>query len=355
LTTIPGVDAVAAISAPLVNSLVIPTAVVSLDASPPQVAPEPANALAMGIGGSQVHVGGSDSLSAAHFFVSPDFFINVEAEIVRGRDIDRRDTVRSPWVAVINESAAQRFWPGEDPIGKQFRLPVVPDERPRTVIGVVRDIPLTVQQRGEQPAIYTPYLQQPTHYPLPGANMFGRMVFMLRTAGEPVGALPAARRVVAGIDPDWPLAGVMTMDEQLAAIGTRDRAEYVIVLAAFALTAALLAAIGIYGLMSYTVAQRTREIGIRIALGARSGEIVLRVGRQGLLLVTAGLIAGLAGSIVITPLLESQLWDVTPTDPATFAAVAVFLVSWRAWCRCAARSRWPRRAPCGANERRGCR
>jgi ABC-type antimicrobial peptide transport system permease subunit len=147
----------------------------------------------------------------------------------------------------------------------------------------------------------------------------------------------------------------MTMDEQLAAIGTRDRAEYVIVLAAFALTAALLAAIGIYGLMSYTVAQRTREIGIRIALGARSGEIVLRVGRQGLLVVTAGLIAGLAGSIVITPLLESQLWDVTPTDPATFAAVAVFLVSWRAWCRCAARSRWPRRAPCGANERRGCR
>jgi ABC-type antimicrobial peptide transport system permease subunit len=80
------------------------------------------------------------------------------------------------------------------------------------------------------------------------------------------------------------------------------------------------------GLMSYTVAQRTREIGIRIALGARSGEIVLRVGRQGLLLVAAGLIAGLAGSIVITPLLESQLWDVTPTDPATFAAVAAFLV-----------------------------
>ena len=326
LSTIPGVSAVAASTVPIVNSLVVPTATISLDLSTPLVAPAPARALAIGIGGPEVHVGGSDSLAAAHILVTPDFFTNVEAEIVRGRDIERRDTVQAQWVAIVNESAARRFWPGEDPIGKQLRLPVVPDERPRTVVGVVRDIPLTVQQRGQQPAIYTPYFQQPTHYPMPGANMFGRMVFMVRTAGEPAQVLPAVRRIVAGIDPDWPLAGVMTMEERLAAAGTRNRAEYVVVLAAFALTAALLAAIGVYGLMAYSVAQRTREIGIRIALGARSGEIVLRVSRQGLVLVTAGLFVGIAGSIAITPLLQSQLWDVAPTDPATFAAVSAFLV-----------------------------
>jgi putative ABC transport system permease protein len=326
LTTIPGVEAVAASTAPLVNSLVVHAARVSLDLAPPQGLPEPARALAVGIGGPEVHVGGEDSFSAAHFLVMPDFFTSAEGEIVRGRDIQRRDTVQSAWVAIVNESAARRFWPGEDPIGKQFRLPVVPEERPRTVIGVVRDIPLTVQQRGQQPAIYTPYLQQPTHYPLPGANMFGRMVFMVRTSGDPVRVLPAIRRAVAGIDPDWPLAGVMTMDERLAAAGTSNRVEYVIVLAAFALTAVLLAAIGVYGLLSYSVAQRTREIGIRVALGARSGEIVLRVSRQGLLLTTAGLAAGIAGSIAITPLLQSQLWDVAPTDPATFVAVSAFLV-----------------------------
>jgi putative ABC transport system permease protein len=326
LSTIPGVSAVAASTVPLVNSLVVPTATISLDLSTPQVAPAPARALAVGIGGPEVHVGGADALAAAHILVTPDFFTSVEAEIVRGRDIERRDTVQSQWVAIVNESAARRFWPGEDPIGKQFRMPVVPDERPRTVVGVIRDIPLTVQQRTQQPAIYTPYFQQPTHYPLPGANMFGRMVFMVRTAGEPAQILPAARRIVARIDPDWPLGGVMTMEERLAAAGTRNRAEYVVVLAAFALTAALLAAIGVYGLMAYSVAQRTREIGIRIALGARSGEIVLRVSRQGLVLVTAGLFVGVGGSIAITPLLQSQLWDVAPTDPTTFAAVSAFLV-----------------------------
>ena len=188
---------------------------------------------------------------------------------------------------------------------------------------MVRDIPLT-RQGDPAPVIYASYLQQPARYPQPGANMFGQMTFMLRSTGDPMRLLPDARRVVAEIDPDRPLANVITMEQQLDAV-IPQRGYFVFAITAFALAATVLAAIGVYGVMAYSVAQRTREIGIRVALGAGAGDVVRLVGGRTLWLVTIALSIGLAGALALTRLLQSQLWGVAPTDPATFAGVIAFL------------------------------
>ena len=140
-------------------------------------------------------------MTAAYFLVTPEFFTSIRSPQLRGRDFTEHDTAAGEWVAIINESAAHRFWPESDPLGHAFTILNSPEERPRTVIGIVRDIPLTLE--GElRPAIYTSYLQQPTGHPSIGANIFGQMMFMVRSTGDPMSLLPAARRVVGEVDPD---------------------------------------------------------------------------------------------------------------------------------------------------------
>jgi len=326
LRALPGVESVAGTSFPLLNSVVLPSMAVSVDAEAgvPHQAAGPMHTLTIGVRGAADHVADSRQLSAAYFLVTPGFFTSIGARLVRGRDFDDSDSATSQWVVIVNQSAAVRFWRGENPIGRHLRLPGVPDERPRTVIAVVRDIPLT-RQGDPAPVIYASYLQQPANYPQPGATMFGRMTFMVRTSGNPMSVLPEARRLVAGIDPDRPLANVMTIEQQLGEV-VPQRGYLVFGVTAFALMAMLLAAIGIYGVMSYTVAQRTREIGIRVALGAGRGEVVGLVGRHVLLVLALGLSAGLGGALALTRLLQSQLWGVTPTDLFTFTGSIVVLV-----------------------------
>ena len=145
---------------------------------------------------------------------------------------------------------------------------------------------------------------------------------MMRSAGDPMSLLPAARRVVSDVDPDRPLASVATMEQRLRFV-LPQRGYFVFAITAFALTATILAAIGIYGVMAYSVTQRTREIGIRVALGARAQEVIALVGRHAILIVALGLVTGLAGAVAATQLLQSQLWGVTPTDPTTFALVSL--------------------------------
>jgi FtsX-like permease family len=195
----------------------------------------------------------------------------------------------------------------------------------RVQIGVVRDIPLSLRHTAATPVIYTSYLQQPGTVLQEMVGLFGRMHFMVRTAGDPLGALAAVRKAVATIDADRPLASVETMDQLLEG-NVPQLGNMVLVLAGFALTAVLLAALGIYGVVAYAAARRTREIGIRIALGASRREIVALVSRRALVFVTAGLAIGLAAALAVTRLLESQLWDVSPTDPATFVGMVVLLV-----------------------------
>jgi len=204
-------------------------------------------------------------------------------------------------------------------------LDVVAGEQPREVVGVVRDIPLRQAAYDPMPVIYTSFLQQAPRYRGSFGNMFGQMTFLLRTSGDPMILVPAARRAVADADPDRPLASINTMDQLLGG-PMRSRSRYVLVLGIFAFVATVLAAIGIYGVMAYSVAQRTREIGIRMALGASAHEVVRLVGRQALLLIGVGLAMGLIGSLALTRFIASQLWGVTPTDPATFAGVTALLV-----------------------------
>ena len=325
LRAIPGAQAVAGASSPLVNSVVVPSATISLDAQRTRSATPsaPSASFAIGVGGSPSHLDERRTMTAAYFLVTPEFFTSIRSPQLRGRDFTEHDTATGEWVAIINESAAHRFWPEADPLGQTFTILNSPDERPRTVIGIVRDIPLTIE--GElRPAIYTSYLQQPTGHPSIGANIFGQMMFMMRSTGDPMSLLPAARRVVGEVDPDRPMSNIATMEQRLQGVIPR-RGYFVVAISAFAITATVLAAIGIYGVMAYAVTQRTREIGIRVALGAAAHEVIALVGQRVVHIVAVGLLAGLGGALAATQLIQAQLWDVTPTDPATFVLVSLLL------------------------------
>lgn len=322
LRAIPGAQAVAGVSTPLLNSVVVPSARISLDAQPTHAGTPsaPSASFAIGVGGAAAHLDERRTLTAAYFLVTPEFFASIRSQL-RGRDFTDRDTAAGEWVAIVNESAAHRFWPESDPLDQTFTILNSPEERRRRVIGIVRDIPLTIE--GEfRPAIYTSYLQQPTGHPSIGANIFGQMMFMVRSTADPISLLPAARRAVGEVDRDRPLSNIATMETRLQGVIPR-RGYFVFAISAFALTATLLAAIGVYGVMAYSVTQRTREIGIRVALGAATHEIIALVGRRVVLIVALGLLAGLGGALAVTQLIEAQLWDVTPTDPATFVLVSL--------------------------------
>ena len=324
LGALPGVESVAGSSYPLLNSVVVPLTLISLEPRDRQdAASTPAGSLAIGLGGNTTYVADRRSQTAAYFLVTPGFFTSIRAQLTQGRDVGAADISSSPWVAIVNETAAARFWPGQDPVGRRLTIADVPDERPREVIGVVRDIPLTLQS-DTQPVIYTSYLQQPRRHPRP-VTMFGQMSFLVRTSGDPMTLLSSARRVVAEIDPDRPLASVSTMGGRIGSL-VPERGYFVFAITAFALTAMLLAAIGIYGVLAYSVSQRAREIGIRFALGARVLEIVMLVGRRALAILSLGVAIGMVVSLMLTRLLQSQLWNVKPTDPATFAVVSMLLV-----------------------------
>jgi putative ABC transport system permease protein len=308
LRAVPGADSVAAISFQPVNSLILPV----MDVIPEdQTAPQPG--------------GAPQSRAAAYFLITPGLFHTLRTPLLRGRDINDRDTAQTPWVAIVNETAARRFWGDADPIGRRFTLDSVPEEQPREVIGVVKDIPTRHGQTDPQPVIYASYLQQPLRYRGPWAGMFGQMTFMVRHAGDVRGLTAAARSAVAEIEPNRPIGAIITAQQRLN-FG-RDRLRYrVFLVGTLAATAAVLAAIGVYGTLAYAVSQRTREIGIRKALGASTLELIVLVGRRAVLLTAAGLAAGCAGALALTRLIESQLWGITATDPATYASVSLVLV-----------------------------
>jgi putative ABC transport system permease protein len=306
LRTVPGVESVAAITQRPLNSILVPTMTVITDA-----VPEPG-------------VNDSGPRTAAYFLVTPNFFSTMKAPWSAGRDFDARDVQSAPWVAVVNETMARTFWPGEDPIGKRFRLDTVPEEHPREVVGVVRDIPLSQLQTEPRPVIYASYLQQPSRYRGPWANMFGEMTFVLRSSGQAFEVVPATRAAMLEVDPKRPVTSLLPLGFDLE-LGLRRRRPFAMVFGSFAAVAMLLAAIGVYGVMAYAVAQHTREIGIRRALGATWLHVVSMVGRHAIVVVGAGMTAGLAGALMLTHLIETQLWGVTPTDPATFAAVSALL------------------------------
>ena len=266
----------------------------------------------------------ADRLLPVYFLVTPNFFNTMRTRIVRGREFGSGDTTSSPWVAVVNETLARALWPGEDAIGKRIRLDVSSDEQTREVVGIVRDIPTRRAQLQADPVVYASTWQQPPTSRPPFAGMFGRMTFVLRTAGDPGALAPAVRRAVAEVEPDRPLANIASGRVERYFWG---RYSYVFVLAAFAIVATLIASIGVYGVMSYAVSQRLREIAVRIALGADARDVLTVVARQALAIVGVGLGIGVAVALGMMRFISSQLWGVTPTDPATFLMVAGLLAA----------------------------
>ncbi len=265
-----------------------------------------------------------NAMSAVFYPVTAGLFNTLHAPLLRGRDFTARDSASAPWVAIINQTMARTFWPNENPIGKHVTLDLVPDERPREIIAIAGDIKVSRVQTKPQPVMYVPHTQRPLRYRGPYQWTRNYMSYLVRPSGDSRSVIPELRKVAAEIDPSRPIGKFRTMDDVLGDQVQEPR-YYTLLLGIFAGVATLLATVGIYGIMAHSVAQRTREIGIRMALGAHWRDVFKLVMWNALLLIGTGLVAGLGGSLALTRLIATRLWGVTPTDPATFASVAMLL------------------------------
>jgi predicted permease len=271
-----------------------------------------------------VPVASSAGTEVTYEIVTPGFFATLRATRLRGRDFDDRDRSTSQWVAIVNESAARLLWPQQEAIGQQLSLDIVPEERPREIVGVVGDILLQRAQTGAVPVVYASFLQQPSRYRAPWSGMLSQMNFLVRRKSGPIDVIPLARRAVAEIEPTRPLANVAFIDDLSPLM--RDRQSYAAAMSAFAVVAVLLAAMGVYGVIARAVTERAREIGIRRALGAGSSDVVTFLSRRMIWLLTAGIAMGLLTALALTRLITSQLWGVSPGDPLTYVGAAVVVV-----------------------------
>ena len=260
---------------------------------------------------------GSQPLIASKVVVGGDYFRAIGIPLLRGRYFDEHDSEVAPHVVIVSQSLARHFWPLGEAIGKRLK-PGFENDTWCTVVGVVADTKQYSLSETPSPSMYLPYAQAP------GTFMMQDITLVLRTAADPLALVAAARRAVQAVDPDLPVFDVATMDQLVYRSASAPRFNSAL-LGVFAALALVLAAVGIYGVMSYAVAQRTHEIGVRVALGAGTSDILLQVARQGMLPAAAGIAIGTAGAWAVTRFLSSLLFGVTPTDPVTFALVPLLL------------------------------
>jgi len=271
-------------------------------------------------------VANADDLTADFFPVTPKFFATMKISLLRGRDFTDRDAANAPWVAIINETMARRFFADENPIGKHIRVDLSPEDQQREIIAVVKDIPASHPQTRQDPAIFIPFVQAAAHSTGPNTSLHLELTFLLRTQGDPMSQLPAVRKAVEEIDRNQPLIDPRTEESYLAEQAQYPR-YYSMLLGLFAAVATGLAAVGIYGVMSYVVAQRTREIGIRMALGAGAREVLKLIVSQAALVIASGAAVGLAGAMALTRFVSSEIWEVQANDPGTFAGITLLLMA----------------------------
>jgi putative ABC transport system permease protein len=251
--------------------------------------------------------------SVLRHYVGPEHFRVLGISVLSGRGFTADDDGRHPGVAIVNQAAARRFWPHGSPIGQRVWFPGgsafdSPDSA-ATIVGVVGDVAYQpLDQRPFQPDFFTPYAQ---------FTYASRMV-MVRTSGDPGSVVVGVRTAVRSVDSDLPLFDVQTLRERLGGSWSKHRFD-ALLLGGFAAVALLLAASGIYAVVAHAVSQRTREMGIRLALGATPAVVLRLVMREGMMLPLLGMAAGVAGSLALTGVLRASLYEVAPTDPGVFA------------------------------------
>lgn len=248
----------------------------------------------------------------------PEYPQTLRVPIMRGRWLAEQDRQGAPVVVVVNEAAARKYWPGKDPVGQQVDLsPALgPDFPAAEVVGVIGDVKYDHMAAEMAPNVYLSYRQ----------SGYSGYYFILRTAGDPLILAGAVRAAVAGVRSDVPVYDLLTMEQRIANSTSRNKFNTLLLLA-FSVLALVLAAVGLYGVVAYSVTQRTREIGIRIALGAGTGDVLRLIVKQGMRLVLAGALVGLAGALALTRLLRSLLYGVSSADPLTFAIIPVLLAA----------------------------
>jgi putative ABC transport system permease protein len=315
LRSVPGIISAAAVSMSPLNSGSFPLSTAFFIEGRPAPAPNTAAA-----GGFQ-----QPDQTASYFAVTPNFFATMKIPLLRGRDFNDRDTTGAPPVIIISQTMARQFFPKENPIGQRVTLDLVPDERPREIIAVVGDTVTTRLEREQAPAVYVPHLQQTARFTGPWMYFRTGMYFVLRTSGEPMSVAQAIKQAVAEIDPATPAADLRPLEQSLDD-QVRNMRIYMLLLGIFGAAAVILAATGIYGVMAYSVAERTRDIGIRMALGARSSDVLKMIFSQVGRLIGVGMAIGVAGAVALTGLIKSALYGITATDPVTYAGVSLLLV-----------------------------
>jgi putative ABC transport system permease protein len=258
----------------------------------------------------------SRGLSANFNPIGPDYFVTVGAPMVKGRQFTPQDDHDHPRAAIVNETFVRRYFPNEEPIGR--RLKVGPPPRiwkdnqydSFEIVGVVRDVKSAGLQKDTVPTYYLPTMQAPLQ----------DMTLLVRTTTEPTSIVPALRQAVWAVDPNQPISNVNTMEQIVSESISQPRLNMTL-MSLFGALALILSAVGIYGLLSYAVTQRTQEMGIRMALGAQVSDVLRLVLKQGMVLALIGQAIGLAGALALTRLIRGLLFGVTPTDFTIFAAV----------------------------------
>lgn len=259
----------------------------------------------------------NEDLSADRRMISSEYFNTLRIPLIRGRYFTEHDNQTSTGVAIVSDTWARRFVPNEDPIGKRIKLGGRDSTRPwLSIVGIAGDVRDTALESDARPCVYVPYAQ------FPGLSM----TLVVRIGVDSKALVPAIRGEVWAIDKDQPVTDIKTMDQYVSDSVSPHRAN-ALLLAVFATLALVLAAVGMYGVMAYSVTQRVHEIGIRMALGAQTSDVIMLIVGSGMSLVLAGAGIGIAGALALSRVLSSLLYGVSATDPVTFALISVLLIT----------------------------
>ncbi|MBO0799152.1 MAG: ABC transporter permease, partial [Blastocatellia bacterium] len=264
---------------------------------------------------------------ALYKHITPDYFQVMAVPLRQGRQFEERDSENAPGVVIINEALARQYYPNENPIGRHFTIGgnVGPDyeDRTREIVGVVGDVREEGIDVSPSPMMFVPLAQRTDRLNIL-VNRLAPAAFVVKASQDLLSKEPAVRAAVRGADPAQAISSLRTMEDVLSQSLERQQFN-MLLLAIFAGVALLLSAVGIYGVMSYSVEQRTNEIGIRMALGAQASGVLWLIIRQGLALTLIGIVLGLGAAMALTRLMQNLLFGVSATDPWTFAGIAFLL------------------------------